>query len=358
MVINLLLYVYLFSCFALFIFNLLYMILSSFLNKRRHQKCSQYETQIMNESIYLQTHSKLSISHERYLLKRLRNINDLIAFNKALDHFEKKSVEPYLTQLLPIWQQLAVSYLKKDNMKKAFFAYVISKHGLYYGKEYRPLMQLLLQFLDHSTIYCRENVFKALCTLGNIQAIENMMNIINDKEWFHHQKLVADNLSVFQGDQELLMTRLWQHVNEWNDHLMVAVVQFISQKNGNFQQIFLPYLRSPQTSLEVRLAMIRYYRLHPYEPVREILYSFIDDTMIQDVSLTIVSAFALDHYPGNKTIELLKKALCHHNWYVRRNAAASLVHLKVAKKDLKDIYEGKDPYAKEILTYMYKKQEV
>ena len=70
-----------------------------------------------------------------------------------------------------------------------------------------------------------------------------------------------------------------------------------------------------------------------------------------DVNLAIVAASVLDRYPGQDTVAALKAALSHPNWYVRYNAAGSLVALGQTEASLKDILDGPDRFAREILAY-------
>lgn len=69
-----------------------------------------------------------------------------------------------------------------------------------------------------------------------------------------------------------------------------------------------------------------------------------------------IACTALAGYPGEKTVETLKNALHVPNWYVRYNAAESLVRLGVKYFDLIDVIDGKDRYAREILQFQLDRQ--
>ena len=64
-----------------------------------------------------------------------------------------------------------------------------------------------------------------------------------------------------------------------------------------------------------------------------------------------ISAGSLGAYPGEETVEILKQCLCHGNWYIRYNAALSLERLNISSRELEDILEGDDRYAREVLEY-------
>ncbi len=351
--INTLIYSYMLICFSLVLYNIIY-IIKSHISKKLMKKHSFYwKGEILKQISFLHNQENIEESHLRNLEKKLVKTEELIAYVDALDSLaENDTFEIYLQNTFVTQQALALKYAKKDSMNRAFFAYTISKYPSYNGDEFRPIMRILISYLDNSTLYCRENVLKALCALGNVQAVENALQILNDYNWFHHKKLISDDLATFRGDKEKLMEALWKHVNDWDENIMISVVQFITMCSSQYQEVFFPMLLSGNTNIEIRLAIMRYYRRHLYEPVREILYSFFQDDNI-DENLIIVAAFVLDRYPGEETIGILKEALHHHNWYVRRNAANSLYNLQVELSTLDTILDGDDRYAKDILNYTY-----
>ena len=64
-----------------------------------------------------------------------------------------------------------------------------------------------------------------------------------------------------------------------------------------------------------------------------------------------VAMTVLASYPGEETVELLKQGLYSRNWYVRSNAAESLSRLRADYQQLRDVLEGPDPYARQILRF-------
>lgn len=351
--INYLIYSYMLICLFLLFYNIIYIIKSDISKKLMKKRSSYWKGEILKQISFLQKQENIEKRHLRNLEKKLVKIEELIYYVAALDSLNgHDTFEIYLQNIFVTQQTLALKYAKKDSMSRAFFAYIISKYPSCNGDEIRPIMRILISYLDDSTIYCRENVLNALCALGNIQAVENALQILNDNHWFHHKKLLSDGLATFSGDKEKLMEVLWKHINDWDENIMISVVQFITICGGQYQEVFFPMLLSDNTNIEIRLGIMRYYRRYAYEPVREILYSFLQDDNI-DENLIIVAALVLDRYPGEETIDILKEALHHHNWYVRRNAASSLYNLRVELNTLDNILEGDDPYAKDILNYKY-----
>lgn len=347
-------YSYLFICTVILFYNILYI----FFSDRRENKCEnslrEWQKSIKRQIDGLSDGKVVEQSHKKHMERRLTNTNQLIAYARALDTLREQGekLEEYLQENYIVTQSLAYYYARKESMDRAFFAFFISQNVRCDGREYRPLMEILLSYMEDSTVYCRENVLNALYALGNSQAVENALEIINNRQWFHHQKLLSDGLMTFTGDKEELAERLWSHLKNWEDNIMVSVVQFITASSDKFKERFLTVLQSKDVDMEIRLAILRYYRRHVYEPVRPLLLSYLRGENLTDESMRIVTASVIDRYPGEETVAALKAALHYSNWYLRYNAASSLVSLKVDIKQLKDVLEGEDRYAKEILTYM------
>ena len=56
-------------------------------------------------------------------------------------------------------------------MEQAFFAYVIAAFHPAIGDRQSPLLECLLNYLENSTVYSRENILNALYALGSIQTV-------------------------------------------------------------------------------------------------------------------------------------------------------------------------------------------
>jgi len=347
-------YSYLFICFMLLLYNIIYITTSKRGKKKQDRSIRAWKKEVKRQLHRLTEGESIEENHKAKLKKQLTNSNQLISYVRALDSLREKGIklQKYLRENYVVIQALAYQYAKKDSMDKAFFAYFIFKNPPQDDKEYTPLMEILISFMNNSTVYCRENVLNALYALGNCQGVENAFQIINDNQWFHHRKLLSDGLMTFTGDKDELAERLWTYRKKWDDNLMVSVIQFITANLNNFDDRFLNLLKAEEVSLEIKLAIMRYFRRYYFEPAKAVIIAYLKKENNIDENLRIVAASVLETYPGEETIEVLKDALHDSNWYLRYNAASSLVNLNVDIRKIRDVLGGTDRYAKEILTYM------
>lgn len=360
-IVGYIIFFYMFICLALLIFNFTYIFSENKRNKNRARKARKWEKYLRKRIVEL-SDTYIDTLSDPKLERELVKFNSLIAFDDALDvlneEFTKEQMQSFYECLYMVFQSVVYSYKNKDSMERAYVAYLISKYRPCRGEVYRPIMEYLISYFDNSTVYCRENVLNALYSLGNMQAVESAFQIINDRKLFHHQKLLSDGLMQYTGDKEELAIRLWGHFGEWDSNLIISVIQFINNVSDKFSPEFLEVIKDKGVDLDIRLAALRYFRKHYYEPACEVIVNILEGGYVSDdkeeanVTLSIVAASVLENYRNDKTTEVLTQALSSQNWYVRYNAAASLMAAALSEEAEESIINGEDRYAAEILRYM------
>lgn len=353
--INKVIYIYLFICVALLFFDMLYILRSGRIEKRKKKRTEQWQREFDCLTGEFQKRADVPEAHVKLLERRLKKTEELEAYYKALfgenGHMEKDWMEWYCVSCRGVFAKIAVAYQKKNAMERAFFAYFTSVCGQYGEIENKRMPELLLSFLEDSTVYCREHVLQALYASGNISALEQAFQYISENGWYHHSRLIADGLQHFRGDKEELVRKLWARRKNWEEVIVVGIVQFASNVSDAFQEMFCEAFAANDVTMEIKFALMRYFRHYPYIRAKKYLMEVMENEHIPDEYL-IVASSVLDAYPGEETKVILKKALHHSNWYVRRNAALSLEKLGITKEDQDEIWQSNDRYACEMLEYV------
>lgn len=354
--INTVVYFYIFICIALLLFNILYILRSERKNRRDTVLMKRW-----NDFFDRELDPDRSVSDEddnrKQLIRKLKKINELSAFNTALEpRLEDDGTRTYLNGCYDIFQELALYYGRRPPMERAFFAYLIA--------EYRPerpegggrLPTILLEYMENSTVYCRENVLQALCALGSGGCIEQALRLMEERGWYHHSRMLSDGLTAFRGDRAALAEQLWSISDRWNENLRLAVVQFATNVTDRLKGPFRKALSQGDTPLEVRFALIRYFARYPDPEAKPMLLDLAGDSTAEG-GPAIAACSVLARYPGEDTVEVLENALRSPNWYIRRNAALSLVAIN--GKDAAYAYAERvnDRYAKEMLNYVTERNE-
>lgn len=335
-------YFYIFICVTLLLFNILYILRSGWVKKKRSVRIARWVKAMGSDpAVFVMTDETV---------RRLRHINELTAFSAALNDTiigTPGAARFFKTNCFSL-QKIALAYQKKRAMERAFVAYFIASFRTSDADNQDMLAEIMLSYLDNSTVFCRENVLQALYALGRPRAVEHAFDILNEKELYHNPKLLSDGLIRFTGDREALAERLWHKRMQWEEPLNVGVVQFAAALDSEtLDPLFYDSLIGEHFSEEVSFALVRYFQRHRYEPAR----AYLQQLLREDGPLAIPAGAALANYPGEDTKTALKEALTSRNWYIRRNAALSLERLGISEEDREEIRAGGDRYAAEMLRY-------
>lgn len=350
--VEMLIYAYMFICVSLLGFNVLYIASAGGKKRRQRRRAQRWEREIKAQ---MSDRKKVSPQHLKKMERKLRRINALIAYQTALEALKQKErerVDDYLLQTGRCFQSLAAAYANRDSMERSYFAWLLAEHRPDW-REKHMICEIIMGYLEESTVYCRENVLRALYGFGSVDAVEQAFQFMEDREIFHHPKLLSDGLAGFTGDKRQLAERLWSHLDTWSAERMVAAVQFAMGVSDAFSDPFLQALQRQTLDLEIRLAILRYFRRYVYGPAAPVLRRYAEERDGEELAIVAVSV--LERYPGEETMQTLERALCSPNWYVRSNAATSLIGLKIGPEEAERIVHGPDRYAAEMLAYQLKR---
>ncbi len=336
-------YFYIFVCFALMVFNILYILRSSWAERRREVRARYWKSEIDKAEGPF-------VLNERQV-RKLANVQQFASFHRAITYWvlgTNGSDEFFCNNAHQI-QQLALVYARREAMERAFMASFIASFRCRSSANAAMLAEIMLGYLENSTIFCRENVLQALYALGRPHAVENALNVMNDRGWYHNPKLLSDGMTMFTGNKEELVLSLWQNHAKWDEPFNVAVVQFAAfLESEAIAEQFERELVGGEVTVEVRFALIRYFGRHPNNEVLPTLLRYVEE----DGQFAVPAAAVLSAYNTAQSKDALVGALSSPNWHVRHNAALSLGRLGVSANERRAIEAIGDRYAIEMLDYV------
>lgn len=358
------LYIYMATSLAVLLFHIIYIFFDRFQGKQLERRSLEMVEEIQYQMQRLQDGKNIELNHRVQLERSMRRLEKMRAFECSVDEVAKQMpaeiVRQYMDALRPVFLHLTERYEKRDDIEQAYFASLIEKFGIDQGHAaYDGLMDFLIQLTIKKDIYVRENALKALYSIGNKEAVLFAWQKMREGQISHHIKLLSDGLLKFTGNRSELAQLLWDHRAEFDAHLTLSVMQFIRFSTDSFQDVFLKLMQTETEEKELRMEAVRYLRKYPYEPAREKLEYFIWYREYIDWEYAAIAATALAAYPGPDTVYSLKNGLNATNWYVRLNCAEALLEgLNASQKELLDVYDGKDRYAQEVLSYVTQKSKI
>lgn len=349
---EILIYAYLAVCAAMIGFNIACLFVFRLKDKRLHHYSRRF-IKIVRRVIEDQN---VTAKHCRYLSRKLKKINNLMAFDKTLEELfaqDPQQTRDYIRQLLSVFTYLTLEYKKKSGIQAAYFPYIIRKYKVFQDQPIGIVTDTLLELVHSSSLYVRENTLQAIYSIGSVDCVLNALWILNESSYYHHPKMITDGLLNFTGDTEQLGKRLWAHFDRFSARMQCVIVNYFRFSSPDHQERILKLLTSPHIDDEIAYSCIRYLGKYAYPPAYPVLTDIIEKHQHDQWIYTAITASALAGYPGDRTVAILKELLHNSNWYVRFNASQSLIALGLYYTDMVDVFEGRDRYAGEIMRYRF-----
>lgn len=354
--VEMLIYAYLAICAAMIAFN----IASTAVFKKKDEKILKRSDDFSDIILKQLEKGETDDSHKKYLRKKLRHINYLMAFDETLEGlFTEKpdEVKKYIETISPVFVYLTFEYSKKNKLQAAYFPYIIKKYKLFMGAKISVVVDMITNMVKDSSLYCRENALQALYNIGNAESVVTAFKLLDNSGYYHSPKMITDGLLSFTGDKSELDGKLWSTFDEFSLSLQLAFMDYFRFESGCHTEKMFSIMTDRNANQELRLSAIRYFAKYHYEPAMNALYGFAADAS-QAWEFKALAATALANCPAPKTERILKELLVDRNWYVRYNAADSLERIGVDYDELIDIFEGNDRYASEMLRYRFDRKKL
>ena len=347
-----LIYAYLAVCAAMICFN----IACIFVFRAKDKRLDRYSRRFIKIVRQVIEDQKVTEKHCRYLSRKLKKVNNLMAFDKTLEELfaqDPQQARDYLRQLLSVFTYLTLEYKKKSAIQAAYFPYIVHKYKVFQNQPMGIVIDTLLDLVHSPSLYVRENALQAIYSIGSVDHAIKALWILNESSYHHHSKMITDGLLNFSGDTQQLGKQLWDHFDRFSIRMQRAIVDYFRFSSPDHQEKILELLTSQRVDDEIAYSCIRYLGKYAYSPAYPVLTGIIEKYQHDQWIYTAIAASALAGYPGDGTVAVLKALLHNPNWHVRYNASQSLMALGLYYTDMIDVFEGRDRYAGEILRYRF-----
>lgn len=353
--VELLVYIYLAVCLAMILFNIWTIIFSKRRDKLNAKHAQKYDSMIREDLERIRDGGEPDKKHIKYLGKKILHQEHLLVFVQVMvELFKEYSVEirSFLDCMSPYLDPLVDRYKRhNDPIRYAFFLYTLRVFQQMSGNTPEKISDILLSALREPNTYCRENALQAIYRSGETGLVVRALEIMDSEGINHNKKLLCDGLLAFTGDKNELMDRLWDVFETFQPAMQVVILDYIRFCAPSHKDRLLSILTDEKRSPELRFSCIRYFGKYPDEKAYPVLLDMAGNPANLRWEYPAIACTSLASYPGEKTLEVLKKALYVSNWYVRYNAAESLAKLGVGYVDLIEVIDGNDRYAREILQF-------
>ncbi len=352
--VEIMLYIYLFVCGAMIVFNIITAILFRKSERKTEKVSKNLRYEVLLQLKATESGSPAEKSHKLYLSRKLRKVGNMIAFDKMLEEEyinHPTEIRRYLHSLDDVFISLMAYYAKQNRIEAAYFPYIIKKYRVIAYRSFPSLEGALLELLHEPSIYCRENALQALYTTGDVDCVLKAVKIIDSSDLFFHSKLLSDGLLNFAGSGNTLGKKIVENFFNFSVEMQVTLLDYLRFSGGEYQEFTFSLLLNEDLNDEIRYASIRYLGKYPYIKAYKALCRLAREDSEQKWQFAAIASTALGSYHGENTVNILKKNLYSQNWYIRLNSAESLKKLGITYSELSDIIDGNDRYASEIIRY-------
>ena len=353
--VEILLYVYLFVCLSMILFDVAVAMGLNHRDKRQKRVSARFEALVQAQLRCLREGTPIPQKRDRHLWKKLRRLRNLLAFDAMLEKVyeeEPALVSLYFRQAEAQVVELVNLYCKRADMEATYLCWFLRKYRVLQGKPVPRILERLYRLIDAPSIYCRENAMEAIYSIGEPDPVLEALKRLDQGDHFFHGKILTDGLLNYTGDGEVLREKILKALPRFSLPMEVALVNYLRlSSHGEQGKALLDILRDENRDQELRLACLRYFGSHPDEAAYEVIFSLADRHRKQPWVYAAIASTALASYPRARTVERLKDNLCSPDWYVRLNAAKGLERLGLDADSLGDVMNGGDRYASEILRY-------
>ncbi len=300
---------------------------------------------------YLQNYFLSQENQElEFLLSYLKKECFFLEFYHWFDGLSKKDQErflkvvgEFLLQLLPFVRTASIRY------QVLFLKFLTQYPKCMEGKD-NPLLSYMAESAISTHFAIRDWAFLGINRFGNSTLLRKTLLLMNQHVEEHNAKLITNSLLQFQGDAKLLKEFIGKDIKKYRDCYCIACIDYLGYQKLDISSAILSFLQDNKKDKEVHIACIRYFAQVVYKKAVPVLYEMIKNDVLSWEEAAI-AAKALGNYPSKETNNHLLAALGSYSWYVRHNAAGSLVknnRREVVKEMLRQI---NDKYAYEALKY-------
>ncbi len=352
--VEVMLYVYLFVCAAMILFNIVTALLFRAGERKTEKVSRDLQHRVLVQLRVLEKYPAVGKKHKLYLSRRLRRVGNMAAFDAMLETEyvnHPQEIRLYLRSLDEVFLALMTHYTKQNRMEAAYFPYILKKYRVIAHRSFPSLEGALLAMLHEPSIYCRENAMQALYTTGNVECILKALEIIDRSNLFYHGKLLCDGMLNFAGSVQQLGQGIVRSFFSFSEEMQVTLLDYLRFSSGEWAEFALSLLRNGELGDEIHYAAIRYLGKYPLDAAYGVLCRLAEESGDYQWQYAAIASTALGAYPSETTVQILKNNLYSRNWYVRLNAAISLENLGLSYAELTDVIDGNDRYAAEILRY-------
>lgn len=344
MLINYFIYFHIGVCVLLIVFEIGWGLYARIRDTKIKEKTQKYEKELQIQIDYLKKYASIKKVHKKNIAKELKKVDNLIAFERACDNVfktEKEHLKIYIKHILHVFIDIAFYYNeKKKETEKAYLAYIIGKYFKYLEdiSIQTRLIEILYQFMECKSIYCKLNTIETIYVIGTPENILRAISIINKQESVYNQSLLLNGLKNVKKNRKHLAIELFNRFEEYNKNIQIFIIKFLSDYHYIEEDLILEKLENTKTAIDVRCEIMRYFQKNKNEKAKQYLIKQLSKEEIVANDLNIKAIGTLGYYEDAEVRNLLNKLKESVDDLIKESAYRSLEKKpKIQKEQLLEV---------------------
>lgn len=358
---TIIIYIYAYIIISLIVFDICYTLNENLQEKINQRKFQKYKKMIQSQIDNLVITNTVTKKDINRLYWKLRRVNNLLMFQKVIEHFENNDIpindtpmiDTYIIKYISTFQLLADYYKKQDSIYQAYFAMFLVKHYPFRLGSSSIIDETMMEYVTFNSIYSRENAMLYFYERGSSSLVVTALKKIDTFNLYYNKKLLSNDLLKFKGDKLTLANQLYKEFNNFSIDFQVSIINYLKFSNINFNAPLLRMLNSKEYDKEVNLAIIRYFGKTAYPKALSHILKLLENDEL-DIEYKIIICQILYVYDCRKARFSLISCINNPNWYVRKNAATSLAKMNLTQTEKNKLKNIDDNYGKQMIEYTFK----
>lgn len=343
-----------YASFILFVLLLFlvnaYFLISLNLDKRQDVRVEEKKEQLKAAYKNILEDKQKILASKELLKKSLDRKTNIEAFYYATKEYQAKTSHPeellaLLEETIDINKILKSGIVRKE-YKESYALYLLAEFHL--GNHQTGIFAL--SALTHHSLHVRNNALNVINKNKNITFFMDAVEIINSKRFYFNDKTITDFFDNYQGNQNEMHQLIYEKMDTYNLNLRKNIMNHFINVNEDHPAIkdkMLDLLQQT-TDKELIISTLRYFNKIVDQRVKADVLKSMESP---DWEVRATSARVIRQYPGQDTVQMLKKGLTDVNYFVRYNSAESFLNLVDSELVLKEVIENEDRFARDTLLY-------
>ncbi len=346
---------FVYSIFILFVLNLLtiifYIIRTKILDrteKKRTERVMEKLTAKVAEHLKLEDFNEIPGKDISYIKKLVLTKMGLLAFNRIYTDYINtygydEKIKSYAALIID-YNVLLKNRIVRDKYRKSYILHLLAGYRINSPK----VIEFAMECLESNSHYVRNNALRVIGNSGNVKSFLEAYKVISFSDKYFNNKMLLDLIDSFKGDKQSLNNALDDEFDSFSVEIQKVIIEYFTNvKYSGAVKRLIDVLKSV-SHVELKIAAIKYFSFVISNESYPLILGNADS---EEWELRAVTVKVLEKYNKPETIDKLIERISDQNWFVRYNAALSLISLDTDNETIKKIFECNDRYAKEITLY-------